>query len=70
LWLVHLRFGEDEESWFEYDQLNLKPRRGLSCSRSGAVVFKIGRGTSGAHRHEICPEALRTAEISANSSEL
>jgi hypothetical protein len=31
--------------------------------------FKISRGTSGAHRREICPKPLRTAEISASRSE-
>jgi hypothetical protein len=40
--------------------------------RSPAVLvsYKISRGTSGAHRDEICHEPLRTGEISATRSEI
>lgn len=37
-----------------------------ACTRSLlSGRSSVGRGTSGAHQREICPEALRTAEISS-----
>jgi hypothetical protein len=34
-WLVRLRLGDGQETWFEYDSLNLRPVKASSRSASG-----------------------------------
>jgi hypothetical protein len=57
--------GSQERGHIEAVHLEPRPTEVAATTLTLKGQEQQWRGTMGAHQHEICPEALRTAEISA-----